>query len=174
MTTLLSPYLLSSQGDRMAMAHGVEGRFPFLDHHLYEFASALPTGSRLRGLREKEVLRRWASRILPRRIKERRKQPYRAPDVPSFFEQGSPTWVAEALSPDALRRVGVFSPAAVAGLTRRCGAGFVTGFRENQALVGVLSTQLWHRQFIETELSVQPLTPGGADVVLTETIPALS
>src|SRR5437773_2451468 len=53
MTTLLSTYLLSSQGDRMAMAHGVEGRFPFLDHRLFEFAAALPTGSRLRGLREK-------------------------------------------------------------------------------------------------------------------------
>jgi asparagine synthase (glutamine-hydrolysing) len=174
MTTLLSPYLLSSQGDRMAMAHGVEGRFPFLDHHLYEFASALPTGSRLRGLREKEILRRWASRILPHRIKERRKQPYRAPDVPSFFERGSPAWVAEALNPDALRRVGVFSPTAVAGLTRRCGAGFATGFRESQALVGILSTQLWHRQFIETGVSVQPLAANGADVVLSETIPALS
>ncbi len=174
MTTLLSPYLLSSQGDRMAMAHGVEGRFPFLDHHLYEFASALPTGSRLRGLKEKEILRRWASRILPHRIKERRKQPYRAPDVPSFFERGSPEWVSDALSSEALRRVGVFSPAAVAGLTRRCNAGVATGFRENQALVGVLSTQLWHRQFIENPLSVQPLAINGADVMLSETIPALS
>ena len=71
MTTLLSTYLLSSQGDRMAMAHGVEGRFPFLDHRLFEFAAALPTGSRLRGLREKEVLRRWAARVLPPRIKAR-------------------------------------------------------------------------------------------------------
>jgi len=85
MTTLLSPYLLSSQGDRMAMAHGVEGRFPFLDHRLFEFAAALPTGSRLRGLREKEILRRWASRILPPSLRTRRKQPYRAPDAPSFF-----------------------------------------------------------------------------------------
>src|SRR6185436_20861375 len=45
MTTLLSTYLLSSQGDRMAMAHGVEGRFPFLDHRLFEFSAALPTSS---------------------------------------------------------------------------------------------------------------------------------
>src|SRR6185312_12699650 len=60
MITRLSPYLLSSNGDRMTMAHAVEGRYPFLDHRLFEFAAALPTGSRLRGLREKEVLRRWA------------------------------------------------------------------------------------------------------------------
>jgi len=174
MTTLLSPYLLSSQGDRMAMAHGVEGRFPFLDHHLYEFAASLPTGSRLRGLREKEVLRRWASRILPQRIKERRKQPYRAPDTPSFFGPGAPEWISDYLSSDALRRVGVFSPGAVAGLTRRCSAGFATGFRENQAFVGVLSTQLWHHQFIENAVSISPLSVHRADVMLTDSVSLVS
>src|SRR5439155_628962 len=51
MVTLLSPYLLSAQGDRMSLAHGVEGRYPFLDHRLFEFAARLPTGSKLRGLR---------------------------------------------------------------------------------------------------------------------------
>lgn len=172
MTTLLSPYLLSAQGDRMAMAHGVEGRFPFLDHRLFEFAAALPTGTRLRGLREKEILRRWASRILPPRIKERRKQPYRAPDASSFFGPNAPEWVGDHLTPDALRRVGVFSPTSVAGLMRRCRAGLATGFHENQALVGVLSTQLWHRQFIERVMSPAPLPVRGASVLLTETTPA--
>jgi asparagine synthase (glutamine-hydrolysing) len=174
MTTLLSPYLLSSQGDRMAMAHGVEGRFPFLDHHLYEFAASLPTGSRLRGLREKEVLRRWASRILPGSIKERRKQPYRAPEAPSFFGPNAPQWISDHLSSDALLRVGVFSPGAVAGLTRRCSAGFATGFRENQAFVGVLSTQLWHHQFIQNAVSASPLSVHGADVMLTESVSLVS
>jgi asparagine synthase (glutamine-hydrolysing) len=174
MTTLLSSYLLSSQGDRMAMAHGVEGRFPFLDHKLYEFASALPTGSRLRGLREKEILRRWAGKILPARIKSRVKQPYRAPDAPSFFGAGSPEWISDALSVDALRRVGVFSPPAVQGLLRRCNSGLVTGYRENQALLGVLSTQLWHHHFIERAVSVAPLPVSGASVMLDDSISVLS
>ena len=174
MTTLLSPYLLASQGDRMSMAHGVEGRFPFLDHRLYEFASALPTGSRLRGLREKEILRRWAARILPTRIKERQKQPYRAPDAPSFFGPGSPDWIREQLSPEALRRVGIFSPAAVQGLVRRCNAGLATGYRENQAITGVLSTQLWHQQFLEQAVTTAPLSVKNASVILTEGVPALS
>jgi len=174
MTTLLSPYLLSSQGDRVAMAHAVEGRFPFLDHRLFEFAAALPTGSRLRGMREKEILRRWASRILPPRIKERRKQPYRAPDAPSFFGTGSPEWVNDHRTPDALRRVGVFSPTSVAGLVRRCRAGLATGFRENQAMVGVLSTQLWHQQFIERVSFPAPLPIRGASVLLIETTPAFT
>ncbi len=174
MTTLLSPYLLSSHGDRMAMAHGVEGRFPFLDHRLFEFAAALPTGSRLRGFREKEILRRWASRILPPRIRERRKQQYRAPDAPSFFGPNAPEWVGDHLTSDALRRVGVFSPTSVDGLVRRCRAGLATGFRENQAIIGVLSTQLWHHQFIERIGSPTPLPVRGASVMLTETAPAFT
>jgi asparagine synthase (glutamine-hydrolysing) len=174
MTTLLSPYLLSSQGDRMSMAHGVEGRFPFLDHRLFEFAAALPTGSRLRGLREKEILRRWASRILPPRIKERRKQPYRAPDSPSFFGPNAPEWVGDHLTADSLRRVGVFSPTSVDGLVRRCRSGLATGFRENQAIVGVLSTQLLHHQFIERNPTPAPLPVRGASVMLSETAPAFT
>ena len=156
------------------MAHGVEGRFPFLDHRLFEFAAALPTGSRLRGLREKEILRRWASRILPPRINERRKQPYSAPDATSFFGPNAPEWVGDHLTPDALRRVGVFSPTSVDGLVRRCRAGLATGFRENQALVGVLSTQLWHHQFIERAVSPAPLPIRDASVLLGEPTPALT
>jgi len=174
MTTLLAPYLLSSQGDRMTMAHGVEGRFPFLDHRLYEFASALPSGSRIRGLREKEVLRRWAARILPPRIKARTKQPYRAPDAPSFFGPQAPSWIADQLGTDALQRVGIFSPKAVQGLIRRCNAGLVTGFRENQALVGVLSTQLWHERFIQRAVSVNPLPVRGASVLLDDSTSVFS
>lgn len=174
MTTLLSTYLLSSQGDRMTMAHGVEGRFPFLDHRLFEFAAALPTGSRLRGLREKEVLRRWASRVLPPRIRARGKQPYRAPDAPSFFGSGSPEWISDHLSVDALRRVGIFSPAAVQGLLRRCRAGVATGFRENQAIVGILSTQLWHHEFIESARELAPLPTCNASVVLGDDARVLS
>ena len=156
------------------MAHGVEGRFPFLDQRLFEFAAALPTGSRLRGLREKDILRRWASRILPAGINKRRKQPYRATDVTAFFGPNAPEWVSDHLTPDALRRVGVFSPASVDGLVQRCQAGLAAGFRDTQAVVAVLSTQLWHDQFIARALSVEPLPVRGASVMLSETTPAFT
>lgn len=168
MTLLLSPYLLSSQGDRMAMAFGVEGRYPFLDHRLFEFVAALPTGSRLLGLKEKEILRRWSRRILPPGIQQRRKQPYRAPDAPSFFGPNSPDWVREMLTAEAVSRVGVFSPRGVAGLVARCRAGKATSTRENQALVGILSTQLLHQQFVERRADVAPLSVDAADVFLQE------
>jgi asparagine synthase (glutamine-hydrolysing) len=168
MVTLLSPYLLSTQGDRMAMAHGVEGRYPFLDHRLHEFAAALPTGSRLRGLREKEILRRWAKGILPPEIQQRTKQPYRAPDAPSFFAPGSPSWIQEALSPDSVRAAGIFASDAVAALARRAQSGRSLGVWENQALVAVLSSQLWHEQFVRGSRATIPLGLQDADVVLRE------
>jgi asparagine synthase (glutamine-hydrolysing) len=174
MTTRLSPYLLSSYGDRMTMAHGVEGRYPFLDHKLFEFASALPTGSRLRGLREKEVLRRWAARILPSQVKLERKRSYRAPDAQSFFLPGSSSWIGDHLAPDALRRVGIFSSAAVAGLVRRCQSGMGGALGEDQAMVGVLSTQLWHHRFIESALSIPPLPASEASVLLGDSVPVHS
>ena len=168
MTTLLSSYLLSSQGDRMAAANGVEGRYPFLDHRLFEYAAALPASSKLRVLREKDVLRRWAEGVVPRELARRPKQPYRAPDVPAFFEGGEePEYVSELLSPEALERTGIFDARIVAGLLRRCRAGRATGFRESQALVAILSTQLWHREFVEREGEVV-VPVGKPDVHLAE------
>lgn len=63
--TFLSPYLLSSQGDRVAMAHSIEGRFPFLDHRVTSFCNRLPDNLKLRGLTEKYLLKKLASRWLP-------------------------------------------------------------------------------------------------------------
>jgi asparagine synthase (glutamine-hydrolysing) len=62
---LLPGYILSSQGDRVAMAHGVEGRFPFLDHRLVEFASRIPPSLKLKGLTEKYILREATKDLLP-------------------------------------------------------------------------------------------------------------
>jgi asparagine synthase (glutamine-hydrolysing) len=166
MVTLLSPYLLSSQADRVGMAHAVEGRYPFLDHRLFELAASLPTKSRLLGLREKRILRRWARELLPPAVLERTKQPYRAPDAPPFLEPGAPAWVATALSPESVLAAGAFEPAAVAGLIKRCREGRAAGIREQQALVGILSYQAWHREFIRDFRAPEPLAIGGADVVM--------
>lgn len=171
MTTLLSPYLLSSHGDRMTMAHGVEGRYPFLDHRLFEFASALPTGSRLRGLKGKGVLRRWASRILPPLVMQTRKRVDRAGYAQGFFLPTSPAWIGDHLTTEALGRVGIFSPASVGGLVRRCRSGLDSAFGESRAIVGVLSTQLWHHQFVESALSITPLPARRASVLLIDSVP---
>jgi asparagine synthase (glutamine-hydrolysing) len=133
----------------MAMAHGVELRVPFLDHRLFEFAAALPDRTKLRGLEEKAVLRRWAGAVIPPALARRPKQPYRAPDVPVFFGPRAPGYVRDLLDRAAVARGGVFDARAVAGLVQRCREGIANGVREGQALVAVLSTALWQQQFLE-------------------------
>lgn len=169
MSLLLPSYLLSSQGDRMGMAHAVEGRFPFLDHRLFEWSASLPTSSKLLGLKEKEILRRWAAPIVPKSVGKRGKQPYRAPDAPSFFGAHTPEWVEHALAPETVKSLGYFAPEAVEGLVRRARRGQATGFRESQALVAILSTHALHHQVMQAERP-SPLDPARADVVLRETV----
>ena len=174
MVTLLSPYLLSSQGDRVSLAHAVEGRYPFLDHRLFEFTARLPTRSKLRGLREKDILRRWARDVVPPAVVTRPKQPYRAPDIPAFFTPEPVDYARELLDETTVVRTGLFDPQSVAGLVRRCRAGTATGFRENQALVAILSTQLWHHQFMQAPAPCRAGPTATADVALTERAVTLS
>ncbi len=154
---LLPGYILSSQGDRVAMAHAVEGRFPFLDHRVVEFAARIPPSLKIRGLREKHILRQSARDLVPGSIGNRPKQPYRAPDSQSFFGAGAPAYVAASLAGPAIAGAGYFDPRAVDKLAAKCRANSFVGFRDNMALVGVLSTQLWHRQFVRNaEASASP------------------
>lgn len=153
--TLLSGYLLSCQGDRMLMAHSVEGRFPFLDEDVIALANSLPAAYKLRVLDEKHVLKRVAAPIMPPEIVARKKQPYRAPNALCFVSRDAPAYIDEALSEPALREANVFDPASVAHLRSKCrtqaesGSGDLSN-SDNMALIGVLSTQLLHQQFVST------------------------
>jgi asparagine synthase (glutamine-hydrolysing) len=155
--TFLSQYLLSSQGDRMAMANSVEGRYPFLDYRVVEFCNRLPSTLKMRGLREKRLLRRLADDLLPRDISQRRKRPYRAPIHRSFFGTHSPDYVRELLSPVAIKRSGLFSLGAVGQLVAKLDHGKPLGETDDMALAGILSTQLLHELFIERFRPALPL-----------------
>lgn len=149
--TLLSGYLLSSQGDRMLLGNSVEGRFPFLDKDVIALADSLPAAYKLRVLDEKHVVKRAAANVVPNEIIERKKQPYRAPDALSFVAANAPDYIDEVLSDSAVRDANVFDPQAVVQLLRKCrtrGSEGQFSNTDNMALVGVLSTQLLHRQFI--------------------------
>jgi asparagine synthase (glutamine-hydrolysing) len=150
---LLPGYILSTQGDRMAMAHGVEGRFPFLDWRVADLASRMPPNVKMKVLDEKHVLKRAVGDILPPFLKKRPKQPYRAQDVPAFFDTGAKKarfeWVDDMLSPAALKDAGIFHPDAVARLVEKARSGGILGLRDGMAVVAILSTQLVHHQFIK-------------------------
>jgi asparagine synthase (glutamine-hydrolysing) len=146
--TFLTPYLLSTQGDRMAMAHSVEGRFPFLDHRLVEFAGTIPPRLRMRGLHEKRILRKAIGDLLPEEIRQRAKQPYRAPIGDVFCSADAPEYVGHLLSPETVQRDGYFNPAAVQHLLAKGRSSPALSESDSMALVGILSTQLWHTQFV--------------------------
>lgn len=152
-TALLLPgYILSSQGDRMAMAHAVEGRFPFLDHRVAEFASALPARLKMMGLDEKHLLKRAAAQLVPAAVLARSKQPYRAPEAKCFVaadgQRNRQDYVDALLSPQRIRQDGIFQPEAVQRLLRKAQGGAPLGIKDNMALVGILSTQLLIDQFV--------------------------
>jgi asparagine synthase (glutamine-hydrolysing) len=148
-TRLLLPgYILSSQGDRMAMAHSVEVRMPFLDYRVVEFASRIPPRLKMKALIEKALLKTCMRPHLPAAIVARPKQPYRAPEGRSFFESAPPELIRHALSTDAIATNGIFDARAVAGLTAKFRAGKAIGIKDNMGLVGVLSTQLLMQQFV--------------------------
>lgn len=147
-TIFLSQYLLSSQGDRPAMAHAVEGRYPFLDYRVVEFCNRLPSHLKLMGLKEKFLLKKLARKWLPPEIWQRRKRPYRAPIYRSFFNAQTPDWVGEMLSPQTLRQSGLFKPEAVNQLVGKLAAGKPLGETDDMALAGILSSQLVYQQFV--------------------------
>ena len=149
--TLMAGYLLCSQGDRVAMANSIEGRFPFLDHRVIEFGNRLPSRYKLMGLTEKYILKKSMAGLLPESVRTRTKQPYRAPDSQSFFRNGvAADYVAELFSERRLREAGYFDPRVVGKLYEKCRAGRAIGFADNMAFVGILSTMLLDEQFIRS------------------------
>lgn len=143
---LLPGYILSSQGDRMAMAHSVEGRYPFLDRRVVAFAAKLPPNLKMKALNQKYLLKRASEGLIPKSIQNRHKQPYRAPEGKSFFT-ARPDFVFEMLSPESIRQHGIFDPGAVSALVGKFESGLANGVKDNMALIGILSTQILLRQF---------------------------
>jgi len=150
-TIFMSNYLLSSQGDRMAMGNSVEGRYPFLDHRVIEFACKIPPKYRMNGLKEKFVLKHAAKKIIPKELIDRPKQPYRAPISESFFNKSTPDYVKELLSENSIKQKGYFDHKKVSSLAAKCSQnnGNFLSERENMAIVGILSTQLVDEMYVK-------------------------
>lgn len=153
--TLFAGYLISSQGDRMLMANGVEGRFPFLDPSVVEFGDCIDPSLKLHTpfgmMEEKYILKFMADGLIPNSVINRKKQPYMAPDGSAFFKNGScPQYVDDLLSQQTLLRYGYFNPMKVALLKKKFEKGNGKSFPDNMSFVGILTTQLLHSQFVES------------------------
>ncbi len=134
--------------DKMGMASAIEGRVPYLDHEVIEFAFRLPRRLRLRRLVGKYILRRLAERVLPKEIAHRRKMPFYVP-VEHYFEQ--PEFVElmdDLLSGDSVKRRGIFRTQAVEKLR--------LSMRRREFLLvkqvfSLMTLELWFRIFIDRD-----------------------
>jgi asparagine synthase (glutamine-hydrolysing) len=155
---MLPGLLLNAKGDRVAMNSSVETRYPFLDEDVFSFLARLHPRWKMRGLRDKYILRLLAQRWLPPSIAWRPKAMFRAP-FDSFSLNNPPAFVDQLLSEESLHQTGYFDPAAVTHWRQayeqmRAGSGQRTSIE--MGLVGVVSTQLWHQTFIDSTLADLP------------------
>jgi asparagine synthase (glutamine-hydrolysing) len=149
--TLLGNYLLSSQGDRMALANSVETRYPYLDLDFVRFAARLPYGVKLRGLKDKFILRQTYAEDIPEAVRTRKKFAYQAPEKKSLFPGGRLVeWAADMLSRERIARDGLFDPAYVEQycLTPPAREAGRQGFRSNMLFMIVLSTTILMDRFV--------------------------
>jgi asparagine synthase (glutamine-hydrolysing) len=144
----MSSYLLSSQGDRVAMANSVEGRYPFLDYRVMEFAAKLPPDFKMHGLNEKFILKRMMKNRLPESVLKRPKQAYRAPISSSFLSSPAREYVLNLLSEHDIKQTGLFSFSTVQKLQNKISSGTLVTEMENMALSGIISSQLIYHQYI--------------------------
>jgi len=146
--TFMSGYLLSSQGDRMAMANSVELRVPYLDHRIIEYMSTVPSRFKIRGLNEKYLLKKVFKDLLPSQIVNRPKNPYRAPIRNSFLNNKFLD-IQSLLSEKEIDETGIFNSSKVKMLLKKADKTEALSELDNMALAGIISTQYLHNDFIK-------------------------
>lgn len=147
--SLMAGYLLCSQGDRMLMRNSVEGRFPYLDHRVIEYANRIPAKYKIRALNEKYILKKAMSSELPGGIVQRHKQPYRAPDVKAGADGRIPARLRHYVEQNTVEKAGVFSAKKVSMLTRKAETETGLNVSESQAFMGILTTQILYSTFCQ-------------------------
>ena len=164
----MSNYLLSSQGDRVAMAHSVEIRLPYLDKRIIEFMSRVPSKWKIRGMDEKHLLKRVFEGIVPETIRQRPKHPYRAP-IGSMLTCGAASEpLREMLTESRLKAAGLFDSAKVNRLVQKVSKRTAPSEMDAMALAGILSTQILHEQFV-AGFPARPIEPVRPNIVFDRT-----
>ena len=133
-------HLLSDHGDRMAMAHSVEARYPFLDINLVEFVKTIPPSLKLNHYTEKYILKQVAKQFIPLEIVQREKFGWHAPGSPELLQRNV-EWVQDLLSYDRIKRQGYFNPDVIEALkSQYTKAGFKLAFPFESDLLMIVLT----------------------------------
>jgi asparagine synthase (glutamine-hydrolysing) len=154
-TIFMSGYLLSSQGDRMAMGNSVEGRYPFLDYRIIEFSSQLPDRYKLNCLNEKFILKKLSAGKIPASITQRSKQAYRAPISTSLYSQKTSNYISDILSDKSISSYGIFNPEKIKVFLAKIQQQGIMSEIDQMALVGIISTQILYKMFIQDSIVIE-------------------
>jgi asparagine synthase (glutamine-hydrolysing) len=148
-SVFMSGYLLSTQGDRMGMASSVEGRYPFLDHRLIEYLTSVPSSYKLKGLREKYLLKQLVKERIPQTVLSRSKQAYRAPITSAFLSDSVNDYLNYMISDEYIKKVNIFDYQGVKSLIEKMRKNQYATEMENMALTAIISSQILNYQFID-------------------------
>jgi asparagine synthase (glutamine-hydrolysing) len=139
------------KADKMTMAHALEGRVPFLDHPFAEFCARIPGRLKMKGWREKHLMREAMRGLVPEQIIDRRKHGFTVP-MEAWTEGGAKSPIARYLSRDAVKRRGWFDPAAVESLLQ---ADLKSEYTRRQVFA-LLALEAWARTFLDADTLEAP------------------
>jgi asparagine synthase (glutamine-hydrolysing) len=117
--TLLPGYILTLLGDRMEMAHSVEGRVPFLDHKVGEYLMKTPVSLKIRGTTEKFILREATRDVISDTVYKRQKHPFLSPPDGSGAPGKMSTMIQDTLRSKVVDSIPFLNATAVRGLANR-------------------------------------------------------
>ena len=137
--------------DRASMAVSLEVRAPFLDPRVAEFAASLPCNYKLRGMKTKYILKKAVRDLLPAFVTRRGKKGFGVP-VAEWLKVKLRPLARDLLSPERVRRAGVFNPNYVARLQDEHERGVAN---HRKLLWTLLMFELWHESFVETPRRIE-------------------
>jgi asparagine synthase (glutamine-hydrolysing) len=147
-TTLVSEML--TKVDRMTMAHGLEARVPFLDHHLVQWAFTVPGVHKLSNGSGKRLLKKAMVRDLPQEILHRPKQGFNVP-MRLWMRSELREFVRDNLTTSHIRRRGHFAPNAV---ERIINDHFSGKYDASNKIFAMLMLELWYQKFVDQRASI--------------------
>jgi asparagine synthase (glutamine-hydrolysing) len=146
--SVLANYILTMLGDRMEMAHSIEGRVPFLDHRVVECICRQPVNQKIRGMTEKYVLREGVRDVITDTVYRRQKHPFLSPPATLNPEQTFNTYVQDVLRGSVMASIPYFNQEKVVAMLDgldRMNAGERTSF--DQILMPLVSMCVIHEGF---------------------------
>jgi asparagine synthase (glutamine-hydrolysing) len=137
--------------DRASMSVSLEVRAPFLDPRVAEYAASLPANYKLRGRKSKYILKRAVGSLLPPFVTRRRKKGFGVP-VAEWLKGKLRPLARDLLSPERVRKAGVFNPEYITRLQDEHERGLAN---HRKLLWTLLMFELWHESFIETPRRIE-------------------